>query len=178
MFEEIMSKSTSPAKRTSRRTGDRRFRVQRVANLLPREARKVFRQFGFAESAIITRWHEVVGAELSQYSMPLELKFPRGKRVGGTLHIRVDGPIATELQHLEPVLVEKINTFYGYGAVEKVAISQGPISRSGAKARNKEPRVDPEAEIEVRELVGGTHDDALKAALENLGRSVYAEPEK
>ncbi len=151
--------------------------MQRLSNLLPKEARRVFRQFGFAESAIITRWHEVVGAELARYSMPLTLKFPRGKRVGGTLHIRVDGPIATELQHLEPILVEKINTFYGYGAVQKVAISQGPINRPAA-AQHKELRVDPEAAMEVHGLVEGTRDDALKKALEDLGRSVYAEPDK
>ncbi len=173
-----MTKSASPVKRTSRRYGDRRFGVRRLSNLLPPEARRVFRQFGFAESAIITRWHEVVGAELARYSMPLTLKFPRGKRVGGTLHIRVDGPIATELQHLEPVLVEKINTFYGYGAVAKVAISQGPIERPPARARHREPQVDPEAAIEVESLVQGTLDDALKKALENLGRSVYAEPDE
>lgn len=152
--------------------------MQRLSNLLPKEARRVFRQFGFAESAIITRWHEVVGAELARYSMPLTLKFPRGKRVGGTLHIRVDGPIATELQHLEPILVEKINTFYGYGAVQKVAISQGPINRPAAAAQHKELRVDPEAAMEVHGLVEGTRDDALKKALEDLGRSVYAEPDK
>ena len=172
-----MTNSTSPVKRTGRRKGNRRFYVQRLANLLPKEARRVFRQFGFAESAIITRWHEVVGAELSRCSMPLTLKFPRGKRVDGTLHIRVDGPIATELQHLEPVLVEKINTFYGYGAVAKIAISQGPISRPPTEARRKETHVDPEAEIEVHNLVDDTRDDALKEALENLGRSVYGETE-
>lgn len=172
-----MTNPTNPAKRTGLRKGNRRFRVQRLANLLPKEARRVFRQFGFAESAIITRWHEVVGAELSRYSMPLTLKFPRGKRVGGTLQIRVDGPVATELQHLEPVLVEKINTFYGYGAVAKIAISQGPVNRPKTRARKKESYVAPEAEIEVHNLVDHTHDDALKEALENLGRSVYGETE-
>lgn len=130
-----MTNTSSPVKRTGHRRGNRRFRVQRLANLLPKEARRVFRQFGFAESAIITRWHEVVGSELSRHSMPLSLKFQRGKRVGGTLLIRVDGPIATELQHLEPVLVEKINTFYGYGAVGKIAIEQGPISARATRAR-------------------------------------------
>lgn len=175
---KIMTNSTSPVKRTRHRRGDRRFRVQRLANLLPKEARRVFRQFGFAESAIITRWHEVVGAELSRHSMPLSLKFQRGKRVGGTLHIRVDGPIATELQHLEPVLVEKINTFYGYSAVGKIAIEQGPISPHATRAPRAKTHIDPEAEVEVQNLVDDTHDEALKEALEALGRTVYSEPEK
>lgn len=173
-----MTNSTSPVKRTRRRPGDRRFYVQRLSNLLPKEARRVFRQFGFAESAIITRWHEVVGTELSRHSMPLSLKFQRGKRVGGTLYIRVDGPIATELQHLEPILVEKINTFYGYAAVGKIAIEQGPISRRDTRTRKAKTHIGPEAEIEVHGLVDETQDDALKEALETLGRSVYSEPEK
>lgn len=169
-----MTNPDIPVKRSRRRYGDRRFKMQRVANLLPKAARRVFRQFGFAESAIITRWHEVVGAELARCSMPLTLKFPRGKRTGGTLNIRVDGPIATELQHLEPVLVEKINTFYGYGAVGRIAITQGPIDRSGVRALAEELPVGAKAAKEVHNLVEGTQDDALKEALENLGRSMHA----
>ena len=55
-----------------------------------------------------------------------EVELPRGERRDGTLHLQVAPGLALEVQHREPVLVERINAFFGYRAVARLALKQGP----------------------------------------------------
>ena len=85
---------------------------------------------GFAEAGLITEWDAIVGPELAAASQPDRLTFPPGRRDGGTLRLTVAGPVATELQHLEPVVIERINGYFGYRAVERILLVQGPVRRA------------------------------------------------
>ena len=88
---------------------------------------------GFAEAGLITEWDTIVGPELAAASRPDRLTFPPGRRDGGTLRLTVAGPVATELQHLEPVVRERINGYFGYRAVERIQLVHGTIRRPAAR---------------------------------------------
>ena len=101
--------------------------AQTASKAMNKLVRRAFGQQGFAEPGILLRWHEIVGDTLARFTLPERLSFPHGERSRGTLHLKVDGQFALEVQHLEPMIVERINTFFGYGAVAKIAILQAPI---------------------------------------------------
>lgn len=126
---------------------------------------------------MVLQWAAVVGEELARLSAPVKLSFgaqgtkDAGARVNGTLQLRVAPGAAIEFQHLEPVIVERINTFFGYRAVARLALRQGPLPRramppappralSAAEDRNLSSRLD------------GITDPELREALERLGRAV------
>lgn len=97
---------------------------------------------GFATASVITDWPTIVGQDLAAQSQPDRLVFPRGARDRGTLHIRVDGPLATELMHLEPLVIERVNAHFGYAAVAAIRIHRVPLRKPPAR---HSPRPTPPA---------------------------------
>lgn len=127
---------------------------------------------------MVLQWAAVVGEELARLSAPVKLSFgtpgtkEAGTRVNGTLQLRVAPGTAIEFQHLEPVIVERINTFFGYRAVVRLALRQGPLPR---RATPPPPPPRPLSATESRSLessLDGIADPELRAALERLGRAV------
>ena len=66
---------------------------------------------------------------------PNRLTFLRGSKLDATLHVDVLAARALEIQHREPVLLERINVVFGYKAISKIAIRQVNALRQKKKAR-------------------------------------------
>ena len=49
-----------------------------------------------------------------------------------TLVLRVEGPMALEIQHSSDVILERVNRFFGWSAVGRLALRQAPLSRREA----------------------------------------------
>jgi hypothetical protein len=147
--------------------------VTALAGLLPRITGKAMRQRGFVESAIVTRWPEIVGADLARDTIPDRLRFPRGRRDGGVLHLRVSGAAALEIQHEEPRIVERVNSFFGYPAIARLALVQAPLPPRETRAPRPVPApLSPEQEAALAETLTGIGDDRLRDALGRLGRTI------
>lgn len=145
-----------------------------LAAMVSKITRKVLKQRGFAEAGIITDWPAIVGAELALESAPEKLVYPPGERLGGVLHIRVAGALATELQHLEPLVIERINGYFGYRAVARLRLLQGPLPVEETAPAPARRRLEPGEEAALKEGLAEVPDEDLKAALERLGRAVMA----
>ena len=157
---------------------DRKKGPKAIEDLVHGAARKAFRKQGFAEASILTKWPLIVGELLSTHCLPERMFFPRGKKTGATLTVRAEGAFALELQHLEPMVLERINVFFGYRAVEKLRIIHGPLPPvpTGPKVGAKEKPLGKDAENQISKLVQGISDPKLKDAVANLGRSVLRHP--
>ena len=127
---------------------------------------------GFTQTAVITQWPAIVGESWARDCAPEKLVFPRGERSGATLHIRTPGSVAIELQHMEPVLVERINRYFGFRAVARLALTQAPVARPGPLPDAAPPPVTPADEKRLRETVTAVTDAELRGALLDLGRGV------
>ncbi len=162
-----MSGQKSKSKDSERSGG-----VRPVAAALPKIAAKAIGKRGFAEAALITDWDGVVGRELARVSQPEKLVFPPGQRTNGTLHIRVQGGFATELQHLEPLVVERINGHFGYGAVTRLKLTHAPLRRSPKRSKRRVRAPDPAQRAMLADILGAVEDDAVREALERLGTAI------
>lgn len=162
---------------------ERRFKSQPVAagGILRRATANVLRRRGFGEGEVISRWPDIVGPELAALTAPEKLQQRRGDVAGAVLHIRVAGAAAVELQHMAPVVLERINGFYGYRAVDRLKLIQGPLPEI-----EKTPIV-PKRSLTEAESAGlatqtaPTKNTELRRALERLGGSVLrrrADPPK
>lgn len=154
-----------------RRTG----RVRALASAVDQVTRPVFGRRGLADGAIVQNWAVIVGPQFAAVTAPETLAFPTGARHGGTLHLRVaDGGIALQLQHLEPLLVERINSYFGYQAVARLRFKQGPVARLEAPPAAEPPPLDAAQEADLAACLAVVEDADLKAVLDSLGRSVLA----
>src|SRR5690242_5529948 len=92
-----------------------------LAELLHKTLNDAFAKQGFASTELVTRWQEIVGTEIAAHSQPEKIQWPRP--IGddppepGTLVLRVEGPTAVEIQHLNRVILERVNRFFGWQAV-------------------------------------------------------------
>ena len=153
-------------------TETRRGGPRALAAMLPRIARPAFGKRGFAEAGVLTDWPVIVGPVLAAETRPIKLSFPRGARTEGTLQIRVTSAFSTELQHLAPLVIERINRYFGYGAIARLTLSQGPVIRPPRNKRRPLPDPEPEALRRLETRVAAIEDEELRAALAGLGRQV------
>jgi hypothetical protein len=145
--------------------------LRAIAAEIPRIAGAALGKRGFGEAQLVTQWDAVIGAELAAKLAPERLSFPRGERKNGTLRLRVASAFATEAQHLEPVLIERINAFFGYGAVARLVLVQGPALH--APPATPPPRPLSAAEQRAIDVgVAGIRDPELRGALARLGTAV------
>ncbi len=132
-----------------------------------------FARQGFASAELVTRWAEIVGAEIAAHAEPLKIQWPRspepGAREPGTLVLRVEGPAALETQHMAPVILERVNRYFGWQAVARIAIRQAPLVR---RPRPRPAAPDPAACARVADSLPQVADEGLKSALARLGAAV------
>ena len=124
-----------------------------------------FKRFGFIQGAVVSRWAEIVGERYARVSTPESIRFPSGKKSGGTLTLSVEGAHAPLMQHLGPMIIERVNRFFGYEAVNKIAFSQGRAPRP--KSNVKRPAA-ASVPAELGEGLRQIADPELRTVLESL----------
>ena len=140
---------------------------------LAKVTKEVFGKRGFADGAILKDWPTIAGEHLARHSLPEKVFYPKGARTGGILHLRIDnGSMATELQHLEPLLIERINGYFGFSAVDRLKITQGPLPETAAKPARVRRRLDKADQEDLARSLISVDDAELRHALEALGRAV------
>jgi hypothetical protein len=148
-------------------------RARAVADIVPEVGRTAFRRFGFVQSSIVSRWREIVGERYAFVSSPESIRFPPGKRSDGVLNLVVEGAHAPMMQHVAPVIIERINRFFGYPAVARVAFRQGLVQISRATNRAAPASLRP-LPAELGDSLREVADPELRACLESLARGVAA----
>lgn len=130
-------------------------------------------QFGQGPALLHARWREIVGEALARHTEPVKLI--KARTGGGTLELKVAGPAAAIVQHQAHDIMARLNLILGSGAVTKLRIVQGVLSKREtpiqARRRKKAP-LDAAAEAELARGLADAEDGPLKAALLKLGREV------
>ena len=129
---------------------------------------------GFAARELVTRWAEIAGPDVARHAEPLKMQWPRPvegqPQEPATLVLRVEGPAAIEIQHKSDVILERVNRFFGWHAVGRLALRQAPLSRRAQPAPPRAP--DAKTVAEVAETLSGVEDADLRAALARLGAAI------
>jgi hypothetical protein len=87
-----------------------------------------------------------------------------------TLVLRVEGPAALEIQHKSDVILERVNRFFGWHAVGRLALRQAPLSRRDRASAPQPP--DAKAVENVAKTLSAVEDEELRAALARLGAAI------
>jgi hypothetical protein len=148
-----------------------------VAAAVPcaRITRPAFGRHGFAEAALVTDWPAIVGSAIAHHTVPVRIRFPVGERQNGTLIVKVSsGSFALEMQHLEPLILQKINGHFGWNAVARLRLIQGPLpERSRPAAAPPEPPPLP-SDSRIAQALAQVEDPELREVLTRLGRHIAA----
>ena len=172
--------STSDARRPST------YGLRALGSSLTAVTKRAFARRGLTGADIARQWPAIVGRELAAQCRPRQLRFPKagpggGGAINGRLTLRVAPGWALEVQHLEPLLLERINGYFGYRAVASLVLQQGPLpplAKDRDEAALRRARSTQESPAALNETLAAklstVEDPELRAALEGLGRSLRA----
>lgn len=152
--------------------------MERLDKHFEKLTRASFARYGFAYGELIARWPEIVGQSLSQHCEPERIKWPRGageadQKLGGTLHIRAEPGRSLDLQHQSHHIIERINQFYGYGAVTSVKITQSHVAKPKS-LKNKNNALDIKTSDQLASRLNTIADEKLRQSLLRLGSGALA----
>jgi hypothetical protein len=149
----------------------RSCRTRSAGDLIGAAGGQSFRRFGFVQSSIVSRWAEIVGERYARVSSPESIRFPTGKKGGGVLTLLVEGAHAPLIQHLTPMIVERVNRFFGYAAINRIVFRQGKPPAPAARPQRPALRPVPK---EMGEGLREIADPELRACLESLAAQIVA----
>lgn len=134
-----------------------------IAALLPRLTGPAFRRRSPLASRLAADWETIVGPAIAAVTAPLRCR-------AGVLTIACSGPLALELQHLAPKLIERINIHFGQAIAARLAFRQMPPPQGGAPPAEAPPSPDAEAALAAR--LAGLEEGPLREAFASLGRAM------
>jgi hypothetical protein len=113
-----------------------------------------------------SEWGAIVGPEWG------EVTWPNALGRDGALKLRITSSTALELQHRAPMMIERINLFFGRAVIRRLTLVQGPlplpVTAGGAPVR----ALAATEERALGERLRGVSDPDLRAALARLGRAM------
>jgi hypothetical protein len=144
----------------------------RVEQLLANITRPSLEKRGFASHRLITEWVSIAGEEAARYSLPQKLVFTGPDSNDGVLHIAVESGWALILQHYEPVILERIATYFGYRAVSRLVFHQQPLPVAPSTQRPPSRPLMPEEVQHLEKQLESVTDETLHRTLKEIGQSV------
>ncbi len=143
-----------------------------IGDLMPEIGRTAFRRFGFVQSSVVTRWHEIVGPVHARVCSPEAIRFPPGEKVEGILQLVVIPAHAPLISQVVPEIIERVNRFFGYKAVARVKLRQGAVTPPEPARPAKAPPSLKPIPLELGDSLRDIGDPELRTVLESLARSL------
>lgn len=129
---------------------------------------------GYLIGTLINDWALIVGATYEDFCNPDKVTFFK-KGSGGTLHVWVySQSMMVGLQHLQPYFIEKINTYFGYSAIEKIFFKKGVKKYSKNTPKNISVDLGKQDNAAVNHLLEEMQDGPLKESLKRLGNHLIS----
>lgn len=149
-----------------------KFVPTRLGLFTQRLVKPVFKARGLMEGKIITHWPQIVGEKIARMSLAEKITFPRGKRSEGTLHLSVTSSGALLLQYAQDLVLEQVNTFFGYKALSKLRLTHGLVFKEDNKPASVEKPLSDDDRVWIQETIKDISDPELQDHLQRLGEAV------
>lgn len=170
----------------------KRPRVNRLAQLMPDLLEPTLRERGFASATLLAEWSEIVGASLSEFTVPLEIRWParrmeaenaprrtgrmQEKSEGAVLVVTCASAFALEVQMASARILDAVNRRLGFRAVTRLEIRQGETPKPRSAFRQWE--IPDELVSQHREAMSNIANDDLREALARMGAGITAKERK
>ena len=133
-----------------------------------------FKQNGFITQKIITNWPDIIGSKLAKITSPRKIYFDKQKN--GSLLLEVFNPgFALEIQASSTMIIERINTFFGYEAINQIKTKI--IKKQKTKKTNTSPvsktLITQEQHKNIEEEINRTTDNELKELLTSIMKKTF-----
>jgi hypothetical protein len=133
-------------------------------------------------TALLGSWDEIVGEDFAECTRPEKIAWARrggshegGNYQPGVLTIACEGARALFLTHAQGELIQRINGFFGFPAVNQIRIVQKPVSLAVKRSRKPVP-LKGEAARKLDAMMEGIEEGRLHDAVKRLGTAMFGKP--
>ena len=128
---------------------------------------------------LFQNWQNIVGEDLAPHSLPERIDPKKNDEGIATLVICVSsGAFALEFQHKSQIIIEKINTFFGYKAIDKLKIVQntalGDNQNINIADIEKKKLVTKDEQNYINSITKEIEDETLKQKLQSLLQTAFS----
>lgn len=124
-------------------------------------------------AGLLEHWQEIVGQEYSRDTTPVKMTFPfqpgQQRRSGGTLYIRLPKGLAMEFSFKSEQIKQRINSYFGYDAIAKVAIDPAYVTPPSKRQQKMLP---PEQRENLAQQTQTVENTELQQALLSFGENI------
>ena len=125
---------------------------------------------------LLGMWDEIAGAEFADCTRPEKIRWPRRASESdpfepGTLTIACEGARALFLVHSQDQLIQRLNSVFGFPAIDRIKIVQKPVS-TGQAPQRRQRQLSPDRQKQLDQMISGIENDKLREALARLGTGV------
>ena len=124
---------------------------------------------GFIQDKIISSWSDLIG-DFKNFTSPSQIKFPKNKFDEGVLFIKVKSGIGPEVDMRSKDIINKINSMFGYKAINKIKIVNGDFvfENESKNTQIKKTKIDARFIKKIKEI----KNDNLANALISIGNYI------
>ncbi len=134
-------------------------------NSLPKNIKKVISKKGHIYSETLDNWRYIVGDELFKICFPKSFK--HSNRLGSSyLSIMVKRGHEVDLEYSKKLILDKLNSYLGYNAVEKLKF----ISFEGEEVQKKEKNIKNATNSKYKEKISSIRNDKIKKSLIEMSK--------
>ena len=134
-------------------------------NSLPKNVKKVISKKGHIYSETLDNWRHIVGDELFKICFPKSFK--HSNRLGSSyLSIMVKRGHEVDLEYSKKLILDKLNSYLGYNAVEKLKF----ISFEGEDIKKKGKISKDATNNEYKKKISTIKNDKIKKSLIELSK--------
>lgn len=128
---------------------------------------------------LIENWSILVGENMAQMTIPLKIIWARRASIEdefqpATLVVGCEGYAAMILTHESTEVLQRINAFFGYVAINRIKVEQCVVKHDTITA-HKQPPVDEMDRKVIFELTKQIENEGLRNSLSDLGLSIFAQ---
>ena len=95
--------------------------LRSFGNTLPRGIKQILKKNGYNYSEIISKWHLLVGKEISNISFPKSIKMKK-RNSSGTLILAIKRGDEINVEYSKREIIDKINSYFGYKLISEIRL--------------------------------------------------------
>lgn len=132
---------------------------------------------------LIKAWPELVGDEFRETTRPEKINWPRRANEDdpfkpAILVVACENSVALFFQHEQSILIERVNVFFGFEAIDRIKIEQKAVLTSKPNKQPLKAKVSTEDEVRLATILEEIEDPELKETLAKLGRGILSKKHK
>jgi len=163
-----------------KKQGKNRWRgAQQIAELMTNVLDPIMQQRAGMTMQLVMAWEDIVGNTHSAYTRPEKLDWP--KQAGddepfqpAALVIACDGARSIYLQHDSTLIIQRVNGYFGFNAIDRIKIVQKPVNKQEKPRRPAPPTLELGQRQRLDDMLGSVEDENLKQALAKMGEGVFS----